>query len=240
MDELDLCKIADTLPLTAVAALLLGSRPSRVKAPNKSGIDRYHLLRLDEPGSHETDQTPDVFDTALQMLIHAVERGTLKADKIYTGVWMHARPLDGSKPIKPLPHRCEAVGELDPHATTVAVDDLTQWLAGRGMRSGFFFPEGTRTLDYLDPTHKRHSPRLAAAVTAWQAMEDENLRRGKSAKDAMEQWLESNYKLLGLVHKRGSPQHGYKEGDMNKSAVAEAAKVANWEDGGGAPRTPID
>ena len=108
------------------------------------------------------------------------------------------------------------------------------------MRSGFFFPSGARPLDYLDPSNKRHSPRLAAAVKAWQAMEDENLRRGKSAKDAMEQWLESNYKSLGLVHEKSSlhPKHGYKAGDMNKTAVSEAAKIANWEPNGGAPRTP--
>ncbi|WP_043349979.1 hypothetical protein [Cupriavidus basilensis] len=237
MDELDLCRIADTLPLTAVAALLAGSRPSRVQAPDKSGVNRYHLLRLDRPGGDEIGETPEVFDTALQMLMHAAGRGTLKADKVYTGVWTLLRSRDGSIP---RPHHCEAVGALDPHATTVAVDDLTQWLARRGVRSCFFFPEDARTLDYLEPTHERHSPRLAAAVKAWQAMEDENLRRRKSPKVAMEQWLESNYKVLGLVHKRDSRKHGYKEGDMNKSAVAEAAKVANWVDGGGAPRTPVE
>ena len=112
-----------------------------------------------------------------------------------------------------------------------------EWLRSRGIQDGYFFKTASNTPDYLDPRNPRYSPRMAAAVRAWLAMEDENLRRGKSAKSGMDQWLISNYKTFGLVHKRDNEKNSYKAGDMNKSAITEAAKIANWEDDGGAPKT---
>ncbi len=123
-------------------------------------------------------------------------------------------------------------------ASTVEVESLVGWLKSRGVRRGFLFEESTEAPDYTNPKNPRFSPRLAAAIKAWEAMEDPNLWAGKSPKQAMEQWLESNYKALELVHKSDSSKHKYKAGDMNKSAIAEAAKVANWEPDGGAPKTP--
>ena len=128
---------------------------------------------------------------------------------------------------------------LDVFRSTVDVDSLKIWLSSRGVSRGFFFTgNASESPGYLSPEHKRYSPRLAAAVKAWLAMEDHNLYSGKSPKKAMEQWLESNYKALELVHKRDGLKHGYKAGDMNKSAISEAAKLANWEDEGGTPKTP--
>ena len=128
---------------------------------------------------------------------------------------------------------------LDVFRSTVDVGSLKIWLSSRGVSRGFFFSGNeSESPSYLSPEHKRYSPRLAAAVKAWLAMEDHNLYAGKSPKKAMEQWLESNYKALGLEHKRDSPRHSYKAGDMNKSAISEAAKLANWEDEGGTPKTP--
>jgi hypothetical protein len=91
---------------------------------------------------------------------------------------------------------------------------------------------------YLDREHPRYSAKLAAAVLVWEAMEDEKLRRGKMPMAAMTAWLEQNYVELNLAHRRGSEKHGYKAGDMNKTAIAEVAKICNWEVDGGAPPTP--
>jgi len=91
---------------------------------------------------------------------------------------------------------------------------------------------------YLDPANPRYSAKLAAAVLAWEAMEDEALRRGKMPQAAMKAWLERNYLALNLAHKRGSKVHGYNAGDMNKTAIEEVAKICNWEVDGGAPPTP--
>lgn len=73
----------------------------------------------------------------------------------------------------------------------------------------------------MNPQHPRYSEELAAAVKAWQAMEDENLLLGKSSpKSAMIDWLTIKYKELGLIH----------EGAIGKKRIADCAKVANWSD----------
>lgn len=124
--------------------------------------------------------------------------------------------------------------------TTIDREDLIAWLRSRRHTTGFFFPAAvvSDAPDYLNPAHPRHSPNLAAAVCAWRAMEDENLRRGKSAKTAMENWLESRYREFGLAHEKDNDKNKTKAGDVNKTAIREAAKVANWETGGGVPKTP--
>lgn len=122
--------------------------------------------------------------------------------------------------------------------TTVSRTDLVDWLQSRGMRTGFFFPDSNPdTPGYLDPAHKRYAPKLAASVKAWMAMEDENLMRGKSPLQALENWIESRYKELKLIHPTDNEKNKTKTGDINKSAVSDAAKVANWSIGG-APKTP--
>ena len=91
---------------------------------------------------------------------------------------------------------------------------------------------------YLNMSHPRYSAKLAAAVLAWEAMEDETLRRGKMPIAAMTAWLEKHYLSLSLVHKRGSKTHGYNAGDMNQGAIDDIAKICNWEVDGGPPPTP--
>jgi len=129
---------------------------------------------------------------------------------------------------------------IDPSRSLVEVDSLRTWLESRGIRTGFFFPSAEGHPDYLDTKHPRYAPKLAAAVRVWQAMEDENLLRGKSPFQAMEAWLESRYKELGLAHERGNDKNRTKAGDMNNSAISDVAKVANWQPAGGAPKTPQD
>ena len=52
------------------------------------------------------------------------------------------------------------------HYSTVMVDDLREWLRGRGISSGFFFTEPKSQREYLDRQHERYAPKLAAAVVA--------------------------------------------------------------------------
>lgn len=115
--------------------------------------------------------------------------------------------------------------------TTVKVNDLKGWLVAQGFHTGFFFPDDSKpsnTPDYLNPKHPRYPHKLAAAIKVWEAMEDENLRKGKGNVDAMKTWLETRYSELGLVYR----------GERNDTGITEAAKVANWDDKGGAPTTP--
>lgn len=128
--------------------------------------------------------------------------------------------------------------EPDWSNTTIGVDDLKLWLISRNFKPSFFFGDNGSNPDYLDPNHPRYAPKLAASIKAWLAMEDENLMRGKTPLTAMEQFLESRYKELGLSHDKDNDKNKTKAGDINKTAVSEAAKVANWKTDGGAPKTP--
>lgn len=110
--------------------------------------------------------------------------------------------------------------------TTVAVSDLRAWLEAAGIRTGFFFPAATDAPDYLDPKNPRYAPKLAAAVRAWQSVTDAG---GKHPKQALAKWLREHAAEFGMTDDEGKP---------NETGIEEAAKVANWQPGGGAPKTP--
>jgi hypothetical protein len=115
------------------------------------------------------------------------------------------------------------------YASTVDVESLRTWLASRGMKEGFFFAGGPVEPDYLDPNSTRYAPKLAAAIRAWEAMEDLCLLEGKTPKQALTKWLRENASRYGLSGDDGAP---------NETGIEEVAKVANWQPSGGAPRTP--
>lgn len=111
----------------------------------------------------------------------------------------------------------------------VDVESLRAWLRSRGIQSGFFFPTASDAPDYLNSNHPRYAPKLAAAVQAWLAVGDDAGKNGKSVKSSLEKWLRehaANYKLSD------------DEGKPNETGINECAKVANWQDKGGAPKTP--
>jgi hypothetical protein len=118
---------------------------------------------------------------------------------------------------------------LDVTNSQVDVNSLRKWLATRGVTTGFFFPN-PQPHDYLDPGHPRYAPKLAAAVRAWMALEDQSLVIGKSPKQALTKWLRENASEFDLSDEDGKP---------NELGIEEAAKVANWQRTGGAPKTPF-
>jgi hypothetical protein len=111
------------------------------------------------------------------------------------------------------------------HSTVNAVS-LKKWLRSKGITKGFFFPELVATLDFLDPTHPRYAPKLAAAVKAWQAVIDPVK---KSPKQALGKWLREHAVEFGLTNEEGQPI---------ETAIEECSKVANWDAKGGATKTP--
>ena len=118
---------------------------------------------------------------------------------------------------------------IDLRESRVEVESLRSWLSDRGYRTGFFFPTATGAPDYLDPDHPRYAPKLAAAVKAWLACGDESATQGKTAKQALVKWLREHASEFGLSNDDGKP---------NETGTEETAKVANWQPGGGAPKTP--
>ena len=105
------------------------------------------------------------------------------------------------------------------------------WLKLRGFTIGFFFPEPQQTKpDYLNPQHERYSPKLAAAIGAWETISGNSaLRANKTVKQALVIWLRQNGNKFGLTKEDGNP---------NEQGIEEVAKIANWDAKGGAPKTP--
>lgn len=116
----------------------------------------------------------------------------------------------------------------DDDLALVKVDEIKAWLSNKGIKRHFFFfpeePEG----EFLSPTHPRYSPKLAAAVRAWQAMEDEKLH-GRTAKQSVKKWLRLHCTDYELSDDEGKPL---------ESAIEEIAKIVNWNPRGGAPSAP--
>ena len=96
-----------------------------------------------------------------------------------------------------------------------------QWLPQR-----IFFPADAGAPDYLDPNNPRYAPKLAAAVRAWQAVTDPGK---KSPNQALEKWIREHAADFRLTDESGNPV---------TQAVEDCSKVANWQLGGGAPKTP--
>jgi hypothetical protein len=118
---------------------------------------------------------------------------------------------------------------VDVEKSTVSALALRSWLLERGVRTGFFFPEKKSDQpDYLNPNHERYAPKLAAAVHAWQALRD-GAPAGKTPKQAIVDWLAGNASGFGLVDKSGG---------LNSTGIDQIASVANWQPGGGPPKTP--
>ncbi len=113
----------------------------------------------------------------------------------------------------------------------IKVDDLRNWLLDRGINKGFFFPqEQTCKPNYLDIKYPHYSPKLAAAIEAWlTVIENPELVKAKSVKQALMIYLRSHALRFGLIKDDGNP---------NEQGIEEIAKIANWESKGGAPKTP--
>lgn len=118
-----------------------------------------------------------------------------------------------------------------PIVAYISISSLKEWLDKIGFRPKFFFPEyedskPNHAPDYLDPSHPRYAPKLAAAVEAWLAVVDV---RTETPKAALKRWLENNADRFGLLDKaRGA----------GKGVIDTVASIANWKPEGGAPRTP--
>ncbi len=119
---------------------------------------------------------------------------------------------------------------IDESRALISVESLKTWLKERGIREHFFFfpeePEG----EFLDVGHSRYSPKLAAAIKAWKALEDESLIKG-SVKQSVQKWLRLNATEFGLSDDDGKPI---------ETAIEEISKIVNWQPKGGAPSTPTN
>lgn len=241
--EIDpLWHVHDPLTVQQAAALIAGADPNAVRF-NADGAAWFE----NESGLTESEGIGKV-QTAFLALVNAINGGRLKAT-IRRAAWQQGwneEPGEGerfTKQLEVLPSDIDEALDADDifHArvrgiiyrvspdwslTTVERAELVLWLAKAGMSSGFFFPAATGSADYLDPQHPRYAPKLVAAVRAWEAVSDPG---GKHPKQALVQWLREHAEEFGMTDGEGKP---------NETGIEEAAKVANWQPGGGAPKTP--
>jgi hypothetical protein len=127
-------------------------------------------------------------------------------------------------------------GTVKPDSSTVVVNSLCQWLVERGHNPGILArkssgssPQKGSPPPYLDSSHLRYSPKLAAANAVWLAVSaDPGSGIGRSVKQGMVNWLNENADEFGLRKPNGQ---------LNNDAIEEIAKIANWDLKGGAPKT---
>ena len=157
----------------------------------------------------QAQNRPEGYDAVIAALYKAIRAKRLRADVVEEN---------------------KDAGDISFDATTIAVKDLKAWLGARGFKSGFFFPAHEVGPDYLSPEDPHYSVKLAAAVEAWRAVSgNEELRRGKSVKQAIVVWLRQHANEFGLTKDDGNP---------NEQGIEGVAKIANWDTRGGAPKTP--
>ena len=197
---LDYWRLCDELSIVQAALLIAGSDPSSAQ----SYVENW-----------EPHLKPPGYEAAKAAISNSLDKGEIKG--FLTP--MFDSDIQGNRTT---PNE----GSINIHESKVEVDSLRNWLARRGVRKGFFFPTENDAPDYLDPKNLRFAPKLAAAVRAWQAVTDPGK---KSAKQALEKWLNEHAAEFGLVDDDGKPI---------KQAVEDCSKVANWNQTGGAPKTP--
>lgn len=230
-----LWSLADPVTVEQAAALIAGYDPNLCRFNSNGGA-----WFEDETGfSSSSENIP--LQTAYAALINAINGQRLRAFLVFDAEPRYRAGLDNLKERGywrggdlfevqgKSPDDGEAyVIDREPNwdKSTIARQDLVAWLEKSGIRNGFFFPAATDSPDYLDPKNPRYAPKLAAAVSAWQAVTHPN---GKHPKQALEKWLREHAAEFGLTDDKGKP---------NVTGIAEVAKVANWQPGGGAPKTP--
>jgi hypothetical protein len=222
-----LWRLADPLTVKQAAVLIAGFDPNKVSF-RADGSAYFHS---------ENDDTSIVWvDTAFAALTNAINGGNLKAKINYPAepqflVWgtnpnYDSSFLHGAVEVRTEKNNFAVFPEPNFDRTLIEVIELKRWLKSSGIQDGFFFPDSTNAPDYLDPKNTRYAPKLAAAVNAWIAVTDP----GKvSPKKALEKWLRENAARFGMTDDDGNP--------INQ-AIDDCSKVANWQPGGGAPKTP--
>jgi len=190
--SLDYWRLCDELSVIQAALLTVGTNPSS------------------EEGTYceawKPHERPHGYDAAKTAISNALRRGVVKGQLVP----IYEYDINGNQ--------CGVIEHsIDFLESRVDVDSLRAWLITRGLKAGFFFPKfNDEAPDYLDASNPRYAPKLAAAVSAWQAVTDSGK---KSPKQALEKWLRENAARFGLVDDEGNPVN---------QAVEDCSKVANW------------
>lgn len=198
-------------------------------------VEQAAFLLVDlEPNDYKSSEKPTSVSTMIEVLANEINSGALQAEIVSKAdrVGWNKNTEDSEYFYRPHPDHTYGVDvkfhkKPDWSQTTISADNLREWAKQKSLKPSVFSGANTTSQqDYLDPENPRYAPKLAAAVIAWQAVTNPN---GKHPKQALIAWLNQHateYKLLK------------DDGSLNETGIEEVAKVANWQDGGGAPKTP--
>src|SRR5580704_4937227 len=173
MEDLDYWRLCDELSVIQAALLIAGRDPSS---------------DADSVEGWEAEKRPPGYEAAKTAISNALRRGAIAGQRIKIDEYDFNGNLNGV-----------IEDSVDLARSRIEVDSLREWLAGRGLKTGFFFPEQPDFGDYLNPRHPRYAPKLAAAVLAWRATENESAVIGKSPKQALTKWLREHAADFGMT-----------------------------------------
>ena len=199
MSEFEYWRLCEQLNIVQAALLIAGYDPEE----HEESVEKYVL----------TEQPPGY---------HACKSAIIGA--------LRRKSIDGYLHFEVCRDLSDASQErLNLFESFVVVENLKTWLIWNGVSNGFFFPEDERPRGYLDPEDERYAPKLAAAVRAWLAADEDKSLKG-TPKKRVEKWLRLHASEYGLTQKDGKP---------NESAIQAIARIANWKPEGGAPVTQL-
>jgi hypothetical protein len=136
MESLDYWRLCDELNVIQAALLVVGSDPS---------TDAKYVE------GNQVESRPPGYEAAKTAIANALKRGAIVGESQP----LFEYDINGNT--------CgEVVGSIDLEKSLIEVASLRSWLAARGLKSGFFFPEAGSNPDYLDPRHPHYAPKLAA------------------------------------------------------------------------------
>ena len=164
---------------------------------------QWEVERMDE------SRCPSGYVAIRTGLKHALESGRLKASKL-------TQTFSDEGYNRP---------QVDVHTTTLSAEEIDRFLKSRGIVCPFFERSDVGETGG-ESEHAAMPLKLNAAILAWRAVKSEPARlRGRSPKQALEQWLIEHAAELGLLTRAGA---------VNRTGIEEICKVANWKPEGGA------
>jgi hypothetical protein len=191
-------RLADVLRVTEAILLVLGYEPQ--------GIAEY-------VENNDANQRPGGYSAVRAGIVAGIENKSLKGNLNFFTYQEHGSwETDHSR--------------YDLSSSTVEVASLITWLASRGVSGGYFFSEDKGKGGLRDPNHPRYSPKLAAAVAAWEGFDEGSQSLG-TVKQKLTKWLRLHAAAYGLTDDEGKPR---------ETVIEQLATIANWATKGGAPK----
>lgn len=146
MQGIDYWKLCDELSVVQAALLATNHDPAK-------------FAYVEDLDAHERPNGYEAVKTAIK---NAILSKKLSAKIKHHAQFKHFEYHDSGDFI---PDDCP-----DWNETTVNVKDLKDFLSLKGCKEGFFFTENKDIPPYLDALHPSYSPKLAATVEVWTAI----------------------------------------------------------------------